>query len=395
MNSLINKIKNGKRSLNNIRKKIIKTSRVKNEICEKCKRIDYTQLSAHSNYEAPRALEWIPYDKFTNIKFVAKGGFGKVYKANWIDGCMDNKWNNKNQNWRRIRQNMFVALKSLNNSKNVTSEFMNEIISHHKIRETFSIIKFYGITQDPKTKDYMMVLDYAKDGSLRDNLSDANTSNWDYKLYYIYCIALGLEHIHDMGLIHRDLHTGNILLGHLVYITDMGLCKPANYKKKSTKTYGIIPYMAPEILRGQDYTKAADIYSFGIIIPRFDIKVPQLIVSLIKRCLDADPINRPTIEEIRKLSCHWLYECTSVVFDEPTEFQKQIKEAIEAKYISTNSMSSTSLGLKTHSGAIYTSRLLNFNKLPDPKNSDDYYVQYDNITNMEYSDSLQINLRSK
>ncbi|GES87618.1 kinase-like domain-containing protein [Rhizophagus clarus] len=127
---------------------------------------------------------------------------------------------------------------------------------------------------------------------------------------------------------------------------------------------------------------------------KFDIKVPQLIVSLIKRCLDADPINRPTIEEIRKLSCHWLYECTSVVFDEPTEFQKQIKEAIEAKYISTNSMSSTSLSLKTHSGAIYTSRLLNFNKLPE-KNSDDYYVQYDNITNMKYSDSLQINLRSK
>ncbi|GES85591.1 kinase-like domain-containing protein [Rhizophagus clarus] len=193
----------------------------------------------------------------------------------------------------------------------------------------------------------------------------------------------------------------------------MGLCKPANYKKKSTKTYGIIPYIAPEILRGQDYTKAADIYSFGIIMyeliscsppyynvchdeklviqicqglrPRFDIKVPQLIVSLIKRCLDADPLNRPTIEEIRKLSCHWFYERTSVVFDEPTEFQKQIKEAIEANYISTNSMSSTSLGLKTHSGAIYTSRLLDFNNLPDPKNSDDYYVQYDNITNMEYS----------
>jgi hypothetical protein len=152
MDSFSKKIKNVKRKLINARKKLTKSSRIKNEICEECKRIDCnakrfqqnfknwtsgndiidnfiqgTQLSAHSNYEAPRALEWIPYDKFTNIKYVAKGGFGKVYKANWIDGCMDNKWNIKNHNWRRIRQDMFVALKSLNNSKDVTTEFMKEV----------------------------------------------------------------------------------------------------------------------------------------------------------------------------------------------------------------------------------------------------------------------------
>ena len=43
------------------------------------------------------------------------------------------------------------------------------------------------------------------------------------------------------------------------------------------------------------------------------------------------------------------------------------------------------LSYETHSEAIYTSRLLNFNNLPEPNNSDDYYNQYDNITNMEYS----------
>ncbi|CAB5391542.1 unnamed protein product [Rhizophagus irregularis] len=78
MDSFSKKIKNVKRKLINARKKLTKSSRIKNEICEECKRIDCTQLSAHSNYEAPRALEWIPYDKFTNIKYVAKGGFGKV-----------------------------------------------------------------------------------------------------------------------------------------------------------------------------------------------------------------------------------------------------------------------------------------------------------------------------
>src|SRR6266496_1624366 len=73
-----------------------------------------------------KVLEWIPYDRFYNIEYIAKGGFGKVYRANWIDGNI-RKWDNKHQNWERYEPNKFVALKSLNNSKNVTLEFLNEV----------------------------------------------------------------------------------------------------------------------------------------------------------------------------------------------------------------------------------------------------------------------------
>ncbi|CAB4380716.1 unnamed protein product [Rhizophagus irregularis] len=57
-------------------------------------------------------------------------------------------------------------------------------------------------------------------------------------------------------------------------------------------------------------------------------------------------------------------------------------------------MPSTSLGLsyKPHSGATYSSRLLNYNNLPEPKNSDDYYEQNDNIISIEFSESLQIDI---
>jgi serine/threonine protein kinase len=60
-----------------------------------------------------QALKWIPYESFNNIKYIAKGGFGKVYKANWAYG--------------EEYHNRPVALKSLNNSKNITLEFMNEV----------------------------------------------------------------------------------------------------------------------------------------------------------------------------------------------------------------------------------------------------------------------------
>jgi hypothetical protein len=89
--------------------------------------IQDTQLSEHTNYRIKNALEWIPYDGFYDIKYFAKGGFGKVYSANWITGCID-EWDNEIQNWRRKDHNKLVALKSLNNSKNVTLDFIREVI---------------------------------------------------------------------------------------------------------------------------------------------------------------------------------------------------------------------------------------------------------------------------
>ena len=145
-----------------------------------------------------------------------------------------------------------------------------------------SITKFYGITQDPETKNYMMVLDYAEHGSLR-NCLDINYDNlsWNTKFHYLWCITFGLKEIHDKELIHGDLHIGNILKfsnGIIsTRITDMGLCRPADYNKvENTNTtnnniYGVLPYIAPEILRGQNYTKASDIYSFGIIIIMYEV----------------------------------------------------------------------------------------------------------------------------
>ncbi|RIA80353.1 kinase-like domain-containing protein [Glomus cerebriforme] len=365
--------------------------------------IQHTQLSA--NYYR-KVLEWIPYDRFYNIEYIAKGGFGKVYRANWIDGFIWD-WDNKNKNWGRRYPNRDVALKSLNNSKNVTLEFINEITSHHKINDNVSIIRLYGITQDPDTKNYMMVLNYAENGSLRNYLDDCyNDLSWKEKIENLHDIADGLDQIHANELIHRDLHIGNILHTHEftfsnVCITDMGLCKPADYiATESTKnsTYGVLPYIAPEILRGQNYTKAADIYSFALKIcqgvrPRFDIKVPQLFVHLIKRCLDANQLNRPTASEVLNILKKWWIELRKAEEIEETELLKQIKEAdkINNNNIQIN-IPSTCLSYETHSEAIYTSRLLNFNNLPEPKNSDDYYKQYDNIISTEYSENLQIDI---
>ena len=70
-------------------------------------------------------MEFVPYDRFKDIEFIAEGGFGKVYKATWIDGPI-HYWDKKIQNYRRNGQ-MTVALKKLNNSKNINSKKLNEV----------------------------------------------------------------------------------------------------------------------------------------------------------------------------------------------------------------------------------------------------------------------------
>src|SRR6266498_4083786 len=111
-----------------------------------------------------------------------------------------------------------------------------------------------------------MILDYAENGSLRNFLDKSyNKLSWDYKLKYLESFASGLGLIHKNGLIHRDLHIGNVLVSNYAKITDLGLCKPAD-DNTTNNIYGVLPYIAPEVLRWQNYTKAADIYSFGIIM---------------------------------------------------------------------------------------------------------------------------------
>jgi hypothetical protein len=70
-------------------------------------------------------LEWIPFNKFKNIKYIAKGGFAKVYSAEWIDEKIK-RWNPSSNNWERNGQTK-IALKVLNDSNNISEDFLNEV----------------------------------------------------------------------------------------------------------------------------------------------------------------------------------------------------------------------------------------------------------------------------
>src|SRR3954454_21686729 len=258
----------------------------------------------------------------------------------------------------------------------------------------------------------MMVMKYITNGNmsqyLKKNYNDIGSRD---KLNLLCRIARGLSDIHSEGYIHKDLHSGNILSYNesSCYITDLGLCKPVD-EQDEKKIHGVLPYVAPEVLRGKTYTQSADIYSFGIsaceilsglppyhnlphdefltikicqgLRPKFNnVKVPLLLENLIDQCLDADPLKRPTADELFNIINNL---CNEVRYKKDTEFYKQHKEAEEFNQSITSKLN-TSLNISpsytTHPQAIYTSRLLDYKNLPKPQNSKEINNQFYNSSN--------------
>ncbi|EXX74727.1 Cdc15p [Rhizophagus irregularis DAOM 197198w] len=383
--------------------------------------IQKAQLKAERH---TKIIEWIEYDKFDDVEYLAKGGFGTTFEAVWKDG----PWNKYNQLERKGETK--VALKCLHNSQDITADFLKEVESNILACYTDFIVRCFGITKDPKTNNFIMVMEL-KNGSLRQYLNNNFILlDWNQKLWSLYCIAVGLKDIHNKGLIHQDFHCGNILsdFNRNSFVTDLGLCQPANVKTfqdNNKKIYGVLPYVAPEVLRGKEYTQKSDIYGFGIIAyeictgfpPYYDIahdeflamkickglrpksnyKIPQFIFDIINQCWDADPLKRPNANELREL----IYDLHMDIGNNKVNsvIYGQVKEADEVnKKLSFSSplISISTITNMTHPQAVYTSRLLDFKNLPEPKNANNN----DDLHGIEYSDSLKmdftkLNINSK
>jgi len=301
-----------------------------------------------------RVLEWIHYEQFEDIKYLDQGGFSEVYKARWKDGPIS-YWKSNENKWERDYNSM-VVLKVLKNSQNITDEFLREVTCHKLVDNGGFIVRFYGISQDPKTKNYIMVMEYMKNGNLRHYLSDL--LNFGKKLKQLSNAAYGLKFVHQQGLIHRDFHVGNILNSDSgSYITDLGLCRPASETDQG-KVYGVLAYVAPEVLRGEPYTQASDVYSFGIVAYEVfsglfpycdlsshdndlavliceglrpdlsDVMIPRLLKNLISCCWNNDYLVRPVASEVYKNLNDWYNE---FIHKKDIEFYRQYQE-VESKY---------------------------------------------------------------
>jgi len=94
--------------------------------------------------------------------------------------------------------------------------------NNYRYYQQGNVIKLYGFTQDPDTLDYMIVMKYTKDGSLRKSLPNIVKNKWYYKLALLSDIISKLNKIHQLKLVHGDFYNGNIL--NYSHISNLELC---------------------------------------------------------------------------------------------------------------------------------------------------------------------------
>jgi protein-serine/threonine kinase len=113
------------------------------------------------------------------------------------------------------------------------------------------------------------VMEFMPGGELFFHLSKAHRFNESIARFYISEVIIGLEYLHNLGIIYRDLKPENILLGldgH-IKLTDFGLSKVFTEKISTTRTIcGTPEYQAPEIIMCCEYDKAVDFWSIGCLM---------------------------------------------------------------------------------------------------------------------------------
>lgn len=230
------------------------------------------------------------------IKSLGRGSFGEVWLAE------------------RESDGARVAVKFLHDiTEGALNRFRREVrlLSEHLDNRFVVDIKGYDLNASPP----YFVMEFCEGGSLRRLVGKPWA--WQEAARVLSCAVQGLTGLHRAVGYHRDVKPDNLLLAKdgqgrwFVKVSDFGLGRTPD-PQSSTMTNspgGTLGYMAPEIVSGGHYTRAADIYSLGVTIIELltgqrgnrifpSAGVSAALASLLNDMTDADPQRRPTVEVI-------------------------------------------------------------------------------------------------
>jgi Tol biopolymer transport system component len=202
-------------------------------------------------------------NRFEVVRFINTGGMGEVYEA----------WDTE------LREN--VALKTIRPEiaayPRIIESFKHEVkqarrISHRNICRVYDL--FCHETADSR-RVWFLTMELLSGPTLREHLSRTGRLELERALPLIEQMVAGLQSAHDLGIVHKDFKSNNVMLvdtgqgGVRVVITDFGLALQLSSFGASEATspgIGTPDYMAPEQKAGGEVGFAADQYSLGVVM---------------------------------------------------------------------------------------------------------------------------------
>lgn len=192
---------------------------------------------------------------FSQVNFLAEGGFGSVHRGVLPDG-----------------QAVAVKQHKLASSQG-DQEFCSEVevLSCAQHRNVVMLIGF--CIEDGRR---LLVYEYICHGSLDSHLYGCNRDplEWSARQKIALGAARGLRYLHEecrVGcIVHRDMRPNNILITHDFepLVGDFGLARwqPDGDTGVETRVIGTFGYLAPEYAQSGQITEKADVYSFGVVL---------------------------------------------------------------------------------------------------------------------------------
>jgi serine/threonine protein kinase len=167
--------------------------------------------------------------------------------------------------------NMRVAVKIINKTKmdDRHMERARNEIETLKLCQHPNVMRLYDVFENA---DYLyLVVEILSGGNLFNHLKDMKFKlPEDEVRRYVHSIAHALEYMHRYGIVHRDIKPDNVVLVSPdlqsdVKIVDFGLATILGVNELAQDPVGTLCYAAPELLLGQKYGKAVDVWSLGVL----------------------------------------------------------------------------------------------------------------------------------
>lgn len=191
-----------------------------------------------------------------NYKIVEKlgeGGMGSVWKG--IDTMLD-------------REVAIKALKpELASQTAIVERFRKEAVTLAKLHHP-NIATLYAMFRHGE--ELFMVLEYVR-GECLDDIITRRGAMDAAEVMPVFCQILdGIDHAHALGIIHRDIKPGNMILTPkgVLKVLDFGIARllGTNRMTRAGNVIGTLEYMAPEQVRGLETDARSDTYALGMML---------------------------------------------------------------------------------------------------------------------------------
>ena len=218
-----------------------------------------------------KTIKSVELDDFQIMKVLGRGTFGKV--------CL--------VQYKPTKE--YYAMKSLKKDVLLDMDQVQSTILEKKILQSLDHPFLVGMVFCFQTEERIyFIMPFIRGGELFQHLRTEKFFKEDKARFYAASMGVALEYLHNHGIVYRDIKPENILIGEDGYLKliDFGMAKMLKGNEKAMSFCGTPEYLAPEIITGEGHNRAADWWSYGILLFEMLCGIPPFYCENTERMYD-------------------------------------------------------------------------------------------------------------